>query len=67
MTPRDPTPSGEITRLVVSWSQGDETAFDRLIELVYDDLRRIAHRHLELGAPDAILDRATLTFSNVQQ
>ena len=37
---------GEVTRLARRWSEGDDDAFDRLIELVYDDLRRIAHRHV---------------------
>jgi RNA polymerase sigma factor (TIGR02999 family) len=40
---------GEITQLVRRWSEGDAAAFDRLIELAYDDLRRIAHHHLALG------------------
>lgn len=39
-------PTGEITHLVERWSQGDELALDRLVELVYDDLRRIARYHL---------------------
>lgn len=39
-------PAGEITRLARRWSDGDEDAFERLIELVYDDLRRIAHSHM---------------------
>jgi hypothetical protein len=43
---------GEITRLVERWSEGDDRAFDRLIELVYDDLRQIAHRHLRLDRLD---------------
>lgn len=51
---------GEITRLASQWSDGDEHAFDRLIELVYDDLRRLAHHHLELGARDAVLDTTAL-------
>jgi RNA polymerase sigma factor (TIGR02999 family) len=42
--------AGEITRLVERWSQGDDVALDRLVELVYDDLRRIARRQLR-GAP----------------
>ena len=37
---------GEITRLAERWSAGDAGAFDRLMELVYDDLRVIAHSHL---------------------
>jgi len=60
MTSADDAPSGEITQLVARWSEGDEGAFERLIELVYDDLRRIAHRHLALGAPDAVLDTTVL-------
>jgi RNA polymerase sigma factor (TIGR02999 family) len=60
MTSPDDAPSGEITQLVARWSKGDEGAFERLIELVYDDLRRIAHRHLALGAPDAVLDTTVL-------
>lgn len=51
---------GEITRLVSQWSDGEEGAFDRLIELVYDDLRRLAHHHLELGSRDAVLDTTVL-------
>jgi RNA polymerase sigma factor (TIGR02999 family) len=38
--------SGEITRLARRWSDGDEDAFERLVGLVYDDLRRIAHSHV---------------------
>lgn len=37
---------GVITGLARRWSEGDDEAFDRLVELVYDDLRRIAHHHL---------------------
>lgn len=50
----------EVTRLVERWSQGEEGAFDRLMELVYDDLREMAHHHLELGARDDILDTTVL-------
>ena len=37
---------GEVTRLLAACSDGDREAFDRLIPLVYDDLRSIAHRRL---------------------
>lgn len=50
----------EITRLLSSWSAGDDASFDRLIELVYDDLRRIAHRHLNAGAPHTVVDTTVL-------
>ena len=41
------TPSTqEITRLLHEWGQGDQTAFDRLLPVVYDELRRMAQRHM---------------------
>jgi RNA polymerase sigma factor (TIGR02999 family) len=52
--------SGDITRLVEQWSQGDGQAFDQLIELVYDDLRRIAHRQLRHDGPDRTIDTTSL-------
>ncbi len=53
-------PAGEITRLARRWSEGDESAFDALIELVYDDLRAIAHRHLRLGAHGGTINTTAL-------
>ncbi|MED5622317.1 ECF-type sigma factor [Ideonella sp. BN130291] len=35
-----------VTALLHSWSEGDDRALDRLVPLVYDDLRRLARRHL---------------------
>jgi RNA polymerase sigma factor (TIGR02999 family) len=51
---------GEITRLVEQWSEGDAAAFDRLIALVYDDLRGMARRHLRLDRPDHTIDTTAL-------
>lgn len=51
---------GEITRLVEQWSEGDEVARDRLIELVYGDLRQIAHRHLKLDRADHTINTTAL-------
>ena len=36
----------DITGLLVAWRGGDATALDRLFPLVYEELRRIAHRQL---------------------
>lgn len=36
----------DITRLLVAWSDGDGDAFDRLADLVYDRLSRLASRYL---------------------
>jgi RNA polymerase sigma factor (TIGR02999 family) len=42
-TSRIPTPTpGEVTRLLQAWSEGDVSARDRLIPLIYDELRRRA-------------------------
>src|SRR5690606_26313845 len=62
---------GEITQLVRQWSGGDAAAFDQLIELVYDDLRRIAHHHLAAargGTVDttALVHEAYLKLARVQ-
>lgn len=38
---------GEVTRLLCELAEGDASAFDQLIPLVYDDLRVIAHHHMQ--------------------
>jgi RNA polymerase sigma-70 factor, ECF subfamily len=44
----------EITHLVERWSQGDETALDRLVDLAYEDLRVIAHRQFRSMPTDTM-------------
>ena len=50
--PLDHAP-GEVTRILEAARAGDRAALDRVLALVYDDLRRIARRRLadERGAP----------------
>ena len=36
----------EISELLVAWSDGDESALERLMPLVYDELHRLAHRYM---------------------
>ena len=38
--------AGNLTSLLIEWQEGDPTALDRLTPLVYDELRRIAHRYV---------------------
>jgi RNA polymerase sigma factor (TIGR02999 family) len=38
--------SHEVTRLLADWRGGDQEALDRLMALVYDELRRIAGRYM---------------------
>ncbi len=41
------TPSPQqVTELLVAWGHGDERALEQLMPLVYEELRRLAHRHL---------------------
>lgn len=36
---------GEVTRLLLAWNEGDPSAVERLMPLVYGELRAIAERH----------------------
>jgi len=46
-TGKDSEPSPEeITGLLLDWGNGDKTALDRVIPLVYQELRRLAHRQM---------------------
>lgn len=38
-------PPGEVSQLLEAWRQGDLDALDRLLPLVYDELRALASRH----------------------
>lgn len=52
LTPNDEAASvrSEVTGLLKRWSSGDAQARDQLIPLIYERLRRLAHKRL-LGAP----------------
>ena len=40
-----------VTQLLVAWSNGNESALDQLIPLVYQELRRLAHRYMRHEQP----------------
>jgi RNA polymerase sigma-70 factor, ECF subfamily len=46
MNTPSPGDRAEVTALIQMWSSGDEDALDRLIPLVYDQLRAVAHGRL---------------------
>ena len=48
------------TELLRAWSQGDESARDRLIPLVYDELHRLARRYMRQERPDHTLQATAL-------
>ena len=58
-----PIPS-EVTELLIAFRGGDRGAFDRLVPLVYDDLRRVARRQLSRGNPDGMLDTTGLVHES---
>jgi RNA polymerase sigma factor (TIGR02999 family) len=37
----------EVTQLLAAWREGDQDALDKLMPLVYDELRRIASRYMK--------------------
>ena len=49
-----------VTQLLPDWSHGDGAAFAELTPLVYEDLRRIAHRHMGGQRPDHTLQTTAL-------
>lgn len=53
-------PSHEVTQLLVAWSQGDRDALDELTPLVYDELRRLAHRYMRRESPGHSLQTTAL-------
>ena len=40
-----PPPRGEVTGLLLAWNEGDRSAIERLMPLVYEELRRLAELH----------------------
>jgi RNA polymerase sigma factor (TIGR02999 family) len=52
--------SYDVTGLLRQWSAGDETARDRLIPLLYDRLRELAHQRLFGAAVDSSLNTTEL-------
>jgi RNA polymerase sigma factor (TIGR02999 family) len=49
-----------VTRLLVAWRGGDADALDRLLPLVYAELRRVAHRYMRDERPNHPLQTTAL-------
>jgi RNA polymerase sigma-70 factor, ECF subfamily len=62
--------SGDVTSLLNSWRDGDREALGRLMAVVYDELRAIAHRHIARESSDqtvqatALVHEAYLKFAD---
>src|SRR5437762_1266825 len=50
----------EVTNLLARWSHGDDAALAELTPLIYEELRRIAHRHMGGERPDHTLQTTAL-------
>ena len=50
----------EVTALLVDWSNGDETAYEKLMPLVYTELHRLAHHYMRGERPGHLLQTTAL-------
>jgi len=52
--------SQQITHLLLAWGNGDEAALGQLMPLVYNELRKVAARHLRHQRPNHTLQTTDL-------
>jgi RNA polymerase sigma-70 factor, ECF subfamily len=50
----------QITQLLVDWGNGDQMALERLMPLVYEELRRLAHQYMRGERPGHTLQTTAL-------
>ena len=53
------SPEG-ITQLLLAWSEGDQTALEKLIPLVHSELRRLARSYMRRESPGHLLQTTAL-------
>src|SRR5947207_1795161 len=53
-------PPHEVTQLLVAWGDGDQSALDKLMPLVYDELHRLARRYMAQERPEHTLQTSAL-------
>jgi hypothetical protein len=49
-----------ITQLLIEWREGDETALNEMMPLVYEELRWMAHRYMRGERPGHTLQTSDL-------
>jgi RNA polymerase sigma-70 factor, ECF subfamily len=65
--------SSDVTALLLAWGRGEQTALNRLLPLVHEELRRVARRHMagERGGdtlqPTALVNEAYLRLVDLQR
>ena len=52
--------SDDVTQLLIAWGKGDESARDQLMPLVYEELHRLAHKHIRKERPGHTLQTSAL-------
>ena len=50
----------DVPRLLLAWNEGDESALEKLVPLVYEELRRLARRYMRRERPDHTLQTTAL-------
>jgi RNA polymerase sigma-70 factor (ECF subfamily) len=55
-----PVSPQKVTELLAHWSHGDDAALGELTPLVYEELRRLAHHHMDGQRPDHTLQTTAL-------
>jgi len=67
-----PSEPQEVTRLLLAWNDGDEGALEKLVPVVYQELRRLAGRQMRRERPDhslqvtALINEAYLRLVDLQ-
>jgi RNA polymerase sigma factor (TIGR02999 family) len=56
----DANAPSEVTQLLLAWNKGDRDALDRLMPLVYAELRRLARRHMRSEGSEHTLQPTVL-------
>ena len=54
------TSQEEVTQLLLAWGDGDQSALEKLMPLVYEELRRLAHQYMRREHPGHTLQTTAL-------
>ena len=52
--------TNSVSQLLINWREGDETALDKLMPVVYKELRRLAHFYMKGERPGHLLQTTAL-------
>jgi RNA polymerase sigma factor (TIGR02999 family) len=52
--------SNDVTQLLLAWSEGEETALEKLTPLIYKELHQLARRYMSRERPDHTLQATAL-------